>query len=100
MATAVSQGLPLLVLLHLPVLSPHHSSTYLPLAFVGTKFIPSSNSLALLFAIAPSYDLTQAKAGWLFWLSPLADPLAVLRIFLSAKSTPTQWRGRSYGQQQ
>lgn len=47
-------------------------------------------------AIAPSYDLSQAKARWLFWLSPLADPLAVLRIFLSSAQTPRQWRGRSY----
>lgn len=53
---------------------------------------------ALLFAIAPSYDRTQAsaRASWLFWLSPLLDPLAVLRIFLSANQRPTQWRGRSY----
>jgi len=52
---------------------------------------------ALLFAIAPSYDRTQASASsWLFWLSPLADPLAVLRIFLSAIQRPTSWRGRSY----
>lgn len=50
---------------------------------------------ALCFAIAPSYDRHQVT-GWLFWLSPLADPLAVLRIFLSAARTPTQWRGRSY----
>jgi dolichol-phosphate mannosyltransferase len=52
---------------------------------------------ALLFAIAPSYDRTQASAAsWLFWLSPIADPLAVLRIFLSAIQRPTSWRGRSY----
>lgn len=48
---------------------------------------------ALLFAIAPSYS---PPISWLFWLSPLADPLAVLRIFLSAKNKPTQWRGRVY----
>jgi dolichol-phosphate mannosyltransferase len=54
---------------------------------------------ALLFAIAPSYDRTQSpsSASWLFWLSPLADPLAVLRIFLSTFGRPTQWRGRTYG---
>ncbi|HAA29126.1 MAG TPA: glycosyl transferase [Cyanobacteria bacterium UBA8553] len=54
---------------------------------------------ALLLAIAPSYDRTQAspQSSWLFWLSPLADPLAVLRLFLSAFQRPTQWRGRSYG---
>ncbi|MFM7580152.1 MAG: hypothetical protein ACKO5Q_24860 [Microcystaceae cyanobacterium] len=31
------------------------------------------------------------------WLSPLADPLAVLRIYLSAQQQPKQWRGRIYG---
>jgi dolichol-phosphate mannosyltransferase len=51
---------------------------------------------AMLLAIAPSYDRTQANGGWLFWLSPLADPVAVLRIFLSAFRTPTEWRGRKY----
>ncbi|MEM0979698.1 MAG: 2'-O-glycosyltransferase CruG [Cyanobacteria bacterium P01_H01_bin.58] len=52
--------------------------------------------LALQFAIAPSYDLSQAQGSWLFWLSPLADPLAVLRIWLSSFNTPKSWRGRSY----
>ena len=31
-----------------------------------------------------------------FWLSPLADPLAVLRISLSASQRSIQWRGRVY----
>lgn len=52
---------------------------------------------ALLLAIYPAYDRSrQSSAAWLFWLSPLADPLAVLRIFLSAWQIPKQWRGRSY----
>ncbi|NEP03153.1 MAG: glycosyltransferase [Symploca sp. SIO2E9] len=53
---------------------------------------------AMLWAIAPAYDRTQVSPlVWsLFWLSPLADPLAVVRIFLSALTRPTQWRGRSY----
>lgn len=94
------QGLPLLVLTYL-FLSPHHPLNLSPLGFLlGLNLFLVAIRFALLLAIAPSYDLTQAKAGWLFWLSPLADPLAVLRIFLSAKSTPTQWRGRNYGQQQ
>ena len=54
--------------------------------------------LALLLAIAPSYDRTATSGAWLFWFSPLADPLAFLRILLSSLQTPTQWRGRSYGQ--
>jgi len=53
--------------------------------------------VALLLAILPSYDRPRSAAAWMFWLSPLADPLAVLRIFLSSIRSPTQWRGRSYG---
>ncbi len=47
----------------------------------------------LLFALRGSYG----PVGLWFWLSPLADPLAVLRIWLSASRTPKQWRGRIYG---
>jgi dolichol-phosphate mannosyltransferase len=52
--------------------------------------------IALLWAIAPSYDFTPAAVTWSFWFSPIADPIAAYRIFLSSLSTPTQWRGRSY----
>ncbi|MGB3496149.1 MAG: 2'-O-glycosyltransferase CruG [Elainellaceae cyanobacterium] len=52
---------------------------------------------ALLFAIRPSYAMDLAQgADWSFWLSPLADPLAVYRIFLSSTRRPTQWRSRDY----
>ncbi|WP_313949329.1 2'-O-glycosyltransferase CruG [Leptolyngbya sp. FACHB-261] len=47
---------------------------------------------ALLLAIRGSYE----QVGWAFWLSPLADPLAVLRIAISTLSTPKRWRGRDY----
>ena len=46
----------------------------------------------MLIAIAPSYS----GSSWFFWLSPLADQLAVLRILLSSLKKPTKWRGRSY----
>lgn len=52
--------------------------------------------IALTAAIAPSYDRRAARFPWLFWLSPLTDPLATLRIGLSSVQTPTQWRGRQY----
>ena len=53
---------------------------------------------ALLLAIAPSYYWQKnALPPLAFWLSPLADPLAVLRIYLSAQQQPKQWRGRIYG---
>lgn len=90
------QGLPLpLTLLFLGAILAGKTSIPLLAAF-------SLNLLLVLIrfglnaAIAPSYDLSQAKARWIFWLSPLADPLAVLRIFLSSAQTPRQWRGRSY----
>ncbi|AFY83040.1 2'-O-glycosyltransferase CruG [Oscillatoria acuminata] len=90
------QGLPLLVVLGYLLLGGEGSRLLLGLNLflLGIRF-------ALNLAIAPSYDRTQAPkmAAWLFWLSPLADPLAVLRIILSAIHTPTQWRGRQYGPQ-
>ena len=52
--------------------------------------------VGLLFAVAPSYDRASTSTSWLFWLSPLADLAAVLRIFLSASQRPKQWRGRVY----
>lgn len=54
--------------------------------------------VALLAAIAPSYDgrKTSPSNGLAFLLSPLADPLAFLRIILSALSRPKRWRGRNY----
>jgi dolichol-phosphate mannosyltransferase len=65
---------------------------------IGLNLFLVTIRFALLFAIAPSYDRPHrlAPAAWLFWLSPFADPLAVLRIFLSAFHTPKQWRGRLY----
>lgn len=58
--------------------------------------------LGMLLAIAASYDFSQSErlgpfpAHGLFWLSPLADGLAVLRILRSSLRRPTQWRGRMY----
>jgi dolichol-phosphate mannosyltransferase len=91
------QGLPMVVvLLALGAIATDASH---PVYWISLGF----NSVLLLVrlgmnaAIAGSYDLSQARLPWLFWLSPLADPIAVLRIFLSSQQTPTQWRGRSYG---
>ena len=49
-------------------------------------------------AVADSYDWSQCARlrSLFFWLSPLADPLAVLRIVLSASQRSIQWRGRLY----
>ena len=94
--TAV-QGLPLPIILTYILLSPPLTlSPSPPPLLLGLNLFLLTIRCALQFAIAPSYDRTKASGGFLFWLSPLADPLAVLRIFLSARSTPTQWRGRKY----
>jgi len=91
------QGMPVPVALSF-LLSPELSFSPSPPVFLlELNLFLLAVRFALNFAIAPSYDRTQARAGWVFWLSPLADPLAVLRIFLSAIRRPTQWRGRNYG---
>ena len=46
----------------------------------------------LLGALAGSYE----RPGIPFWLSPLADPLAVFRVLLSTVRRPRAWRGRTY----
>lgn len=43
----------------------------------------------LLFAIAPSF----ARRGVPYWLSPLADPLAALRVVETTIRRPREWRG-------
>lgn len=89
-----TQGLPLILVLMYLSLFP---ATSLPInLLMGLNAFLLLVRFGMLFAIAPSYDRTQAQLGWLFWLSPLADPLAVLRIIISALNTPKSWRGRSY----
>ncbi|GAX34123.1 2'-O-glycosyltransferase CruG [Nodularia sp. NIES-3585] len=83
------QGLPLLVVLSCLLISLNPLLLWLNVFLLVIRF-------AMLLAIAPSYDRKNAQGGWLFWLSPLADPMAVLRIFLSALHTPKEWRGRKY----
>jgi dolichol-phosphate mannosyltransferase len=89
------QGLPLLILLSYLFL-PSLALSLPALLLLGLNIFLVVIRFALLLAIAPSYDRQEATGGWLFWLSPLADPLAVLRIFLSAFHTPKEWRGRTY----
>ncbi|MEB3220041.1 MAG: glycosyltransferase family 2 protein [Nostocales cyanobacterium 94392] len=101
---AAVQGLPLIIVALLLLLSPPNPVSPSPYPFLSPPIVLLRLNLFLiiirflmLFAIAPSYDFSQTKGGWLFWLSPIADPLAVLRIVLSALRTPRQWRGREYG---
>ena len=62
-----------------------------PLVIVNAALL--AMRVALLWALAPSYE----RPGITFWLSPFADPLAVLRVLWSSLRRPTTWRGRTYG---
>jgi dolichol-phosphate mannosyltransferase len=91
------QGLPVPILLYYLLFSGLSSIAIFPHGLLwGLNVFLVAVRSALCFAIAPSYDRTQASGKWLFWLSPLADPLAFLRILISALNTPRKWRGRQY----
>jgi dolichol-phosphate mannosyltransferase len=47
---------------------------------------------AMTAALAPAY----VRRGPAYWLSPLADPLAAVRLTLSAVRPARRWRGRTY----
>jgi dolichol-phosphate mannosyltransferase len=84
------QGLPLPLLILSIVLAP--SSSFFSVAALSLNTFLVIMRIALMLAIRSSYT----DVGFWFWLSPLADPLAVLRILISAVNKPTQWRGRIY----
>lgn len=92
------QGLPLpLLSVALLLFSLGYTSMTL-VALIGLNLWLLFLRLIILVAIAASYQRPAklSLASGLFWLSPLADPLAVMRILLSSLKTPTQWRGRIY----
>ncbi|GFE68567.1 2'-O-glycosyltransferase CruG [Chroococcus sp. FPU101] len=94
----LTQGLPLFLAIALVLffLQGYHFLTLI--IALGLNLLLLLIRFGLLFAITPSYyrDQTKQASSWLFWLSPLADPLAVLRIVLSTLQKPTSWRGREY----
>jgi dolichol-phosphate mannosyltransferase len=48
--------------------------------------------VAFHVALRPTYD----QPGPAYWLAPLADPLAVIRLGWSALRPNRSWRGRTY----
>ncbi|MGK7904009.1 MAG: 2'-O-glycosyltransferase CruG [Hormoscilla sp.] len=92
------QGLPILALIFLfTSMGLGYGGVFLEVA-TGFNLFLVAIRWALCWAIAPTYDLQQAKLAWIFWLSPLADPLAFTRIWLSSFQKSIQWRGREYSQ--
>jgi dolichol-phosphate mannosyltransferase len=91
------QALPLPMLMVTAYLVGTGNTTLPALMVLGLNGFLVAMRMAMNLAVLQSYDRSQAKGTWLFWLSPLADPLAVLRILISSIQTPTSWRGRTYG---
>lgn len=92
------QGLPILAFIFFLTSIGLGYSGYLVQVAAGLNLFLLAIRWALCWPIAPSYDLQQAKHGWIFWLSPLADPLAFTRVWLSSFQKSIQWRGREYSQ--
>lgn len=67
------------------------ASPWTTLLLTGTAVLVAVRWL-LLLGIAPSYE----RRGPTWWLSPLADPLAALRLVVSTLRRPKRWRTRSY----
>jgi dolichol-phosphate mannosyltransferase len=89
----VAQGSPLVVLVTVGVsrlLGTHPGAA--AVAATATSAALIAARVPLLIALEGSY----ARRGLAFWLSPLADPLAALRILLSTLRRPTRWRTREY----
>lgn len=94
----VTQALPLPILVTLLTYISTTGAHWQPatVALFGINGLLLLLRVIFLFATEHCFDRSQATAGWLFWLSPLLDPVAVLRVFLSSFHRPTQWRGRTY----
>ena len=58
-------------------------------AFVAVNASLVATRMLLLFALRPSF----ASGGMAFWLSPLADPVAALRVIETTIQRPREWRG-------
>jgi len=87
--TAV-QGLPLPIVIAIAIGQPSPSLLINSLLWLNA-FLVLIRCL-LVFGIRTSYT----EVGFWFWLSPIADPFAVLRIWISALTRPKSWRGRTY----
>jgi dolichol-phosphate mannosyltransferase len=85
------QGAPLL-LLATAILVPGFTSAPAARALAWLNTALLTIRVLMTFGIAGAYE--RRSAG--FWLSPLSDPLAALRLVLSSLRRPSAWRGRRY----
>ena len=69
-----------------------------PLRVLARRSTPLDRLLlALRFVMLAPMASGYARRGVPYWLSPLADPAAALRLTLSALRPARRWRGRDYG---
>lgn len=80
------QGLPVPILL----------ATFMGVEAGGMLLGLNAGLLLIRFLISTAMSGSYAERGVSFWLSPLADPLAVLRVTISTMRRPRRWRTRSY----
>jgi dolichol-phosphate mannosyltransferase len=90
------QGLPLPLLLVWSLCCWISAPTLTLLSAWGFNLLLVLIRWGMQAAVAGSYEWQGSRGSWAFWLSPLADPLAALRILLSSVQRPRQWRGRVY----
>jgi dolichol-phosphate mannosyltransferase len=91
---AIVQGTPVPVLASVALIASLGGASRVSgaMPLVATSLALLAVRMMLQHALAGSYE----RRGLPFWLSPLADPLAALRIALSSARRPTHWRGRDY----
>ena len=90
---AVAQGVQIPLLLWLGIGWPALPSGSARAALLGLTLGLLSMRLGLLVALRGNY----AARGLAWWLSPLADPFAAVRIVWSSIRRPRRWRSRTYG---
>jgi dolichol-phosphate mannosyltransferase len=52
--------------------------------------------LCIRLTLAAAMRHNYAERGVAYWLSPLSDPLAAVRLVMSSVRRPRTWRGRTY----
>ncbi|HEY0972334.1 MAG TPA: glycosyltransferase, partial [Gemmatimonadales bacterium] len=89
----LAQGLPVLVLIVLAWLAVSGGPVTAPGWLVAALAVVNGALLVvrLLLSLATAHSF--ARRGAAYWLSPLADPAAVLRVVSTMLQRPREWRG-------
>jgi dolichol-phosphate mannosyltransferase len=88
----LAQALPIPLLVAIAAGAAAGASRLVVDALVGVNLALLLTRVLLLGALVKSYE----RPGPTFWLSPLADVPAVLRVLWSTVVRPRSWRGRTY----